>query len=181
MGEVSGASTQEWAVGDPSQYTTPGLPSAAASGSNCAGTKFASVYDNSAEDLLYTPEIDFTGKTTATLEFKAFWNLETYASGAAAADGVRMLATPDQGQTWYLVSPSGAGAYNFQACDSFTDSSGNSTPAWGGDSSSWKTASVDISGAIQASPKWIFAWEFASDSSVGEAGFFLDDIKVTAQ
>jgi len=176
---VSSANTPEWALGDPSQYTTAGIPAAAASGSFCAGTVFTGVYDDMAEDLLYTAEIDFTGKSSATLTFKASWDLETYGSNAYAADGVRLLATPDQGTSWYIVSPSSNG-YNFQACDAFTDSAGNTSPAWSGSSSGWKSVSADISGAAQFAPKWIFAWEFASDYSVGKAGFFLDDIKVTA-
>jgi hypothetical protein len=175
---ASGA-TQQWTMDNPSSYTRAGVPTAAGQGTQCAGTKFVTNYDNNAADLLYTPEIDFTGKTSGTMTFKAHFDLETYQSGARAADGCRLLATPDRGTTWYLVSPTPS--YNYQACDAFTTSSGTSSPAWGGASSGWKSYTVDMTPALAASKKWIFAWEFATDDTVTKAGFFLDDLTVTAR
>ena len=99
--------------------------------------------------------------------------------GTIAADGVRLLATPDQGATWYLVTPTPG--YTHQACDAFTDAAGNSSPVWAGSSGGWRSFSVDVSAAAQAAPKWIFAWEIATDYDTNKAGFFLDDIKVTAR
>jgi hypothetical protein len=148
---------------------------------NCAGTKFAADYDDNAYDFLLTPEIDFTGKTTAALVFKAQWDMETYSGGSTtyAADGVRLIATPDQGNTWYLVTTTPG--YNFNECDAFMDPSGNSTPAFGGTQAAWQEYMVDLSQAIGVEPKWHFAWEFASDYSIGKAGFFIDEIKVIAR
>jgi hypothetical protein len=178
MGEQSAAQTQEWAVGDPSQYQTAGLPSAAAQGSNCAGTKFTGPYDANAEDLLFTPEIDFTGKTSGTLSFQASFDLAT--NGSQALDGVRLLATPDGGTTWYLVSANPS--YNFQSCAAFAGSSGTSTPAFSGSQSTWTSYSVDVTPALAVGPKWTFAWEFASGAASGShAGYFLDNIQVTGQ
>ncbi len=181
MTSTSRTQTPQWTVADPSQFLTPGLPARAAHGRLCAGTKFDSVYDDSAEDLLYTPEIDFTGKMHTTLTFKAFYELETYSHAGTvfAADGVRLLATPDQGQTWLLLTPSGG--YPFDSVRAFTDAQGQTTPGFSGSTAHWKRYRVDLGPLILQSPKWIIAWEFASDSSVGKAGFFLDDIKVTAR
>ncbi|GIW70856.1 MAG: hypothetical protein KatS3mg102_0398 [Planctomycetota bacterium] len=179
LGRVSAVGTVEWYVDDPAQFSTPNLPSAAAQGSFCAGTKFATVYDDDAHDLLYTSEIDLSGRTSAQLSFKAYFSLETYGQGQYAADGVRLLATPDQGNTWYLLVPDQG--YNYQAIDAFTTSSGSSTPGFGGRSNGWQTYTVDLTPALAIAPRWIVAWEFASDYSIGDAGFFLDDIRVTAQ
>jgi hypothetical protein len=176
MGEQAVAGAAQWAVGDPSQAHSAGGPTTAASGSSCAGTKFSSAYDPNSDDLLYTPEIDFTGKTSGTLSFKATFDLAL--SGSTAEDGVRVLATPDQGQTWYLASPQPG--YNYQSVTAFTTSSGT-TPGFGGREASWTSYSIDVSGAIQASPKWIFVWEFKSGASSGHAGFFMDDVAVNAQ
>jgi hypothetical protein len=175
VGRASAKSTTLWTVDNPSQYAS--LPiSAAADGSFCAGTSFAAPYAADVEDVLYTAEIDLTGKTSATLEFAAAYGFP--AVTAASEDGVRILATPDQGTTWYLVSPTPG--YDTQAIGAFKDAQGQSTPGFGGTTGGWQSYSVDLTPAIGVAPKWIIAWEFGSKMG-GGAGFFLDSIQVTAQ
>jgi len=177
LGRQSLRQTPQWFVDNPASFSTPNLPAAAASGQYAAGTVFATTYDNDAQDMLYTDEIDFGAATSGTFTFKANYTLETY--GSFAADGVRLLATPDRGQSWYLVTPDQG--YSFQAVDAFTDASGNSSPGFSGTSGGWKTYTVDVTQHLAVSSKWSFAWEFASDLSIGDAGFFLDDISATTR
>lgn len=176
MVERSAGNTPQWTVDDPSLYGTPGLPRAAAQGSRCAGTVFSDVYGNDAEDLLSTPELDLSGATRVTLTFQAAYDFEEL--NGDSRDGVRLLASPDRGQTWSLLAPSGG--YPAGAVAAFANTPAGPSAGWGGQSIGWQSYSVDLSPLVNVGTKWLIAWEFASDSSVGYAGFFLDDVKVTS-
>ena len=169
-------------VADPSQYNSTGGPTSAPQGQSVAGTVFSTAYGDNADEWLYTAEVDLTGRTSATLSFKAFYSMETYTSTSSGTvsgvDGVRILASPDQGQSWYLLTPDQG--YDFQNIDAFT-AGGSPTPGFSGKSNGWKEFTVDLSPAISAGSKWIVAWQFASDYSIGDAGFFIDAISVTGQ
>jgi len=179
VGEFSSINppTQEWIVYDLSTPgKPPGLPAACSQGALCAVTNGVDVYDDDAEDLLYTPELDFTGyPPPIILTFDLAYDLEpTY-------DGMRIIVSPDLGESWYMATPQGGyppakppyGDYRTSNVSAFDDS-----PGYSGDSGGWIPAVVDLTPMIAISPRWTIAFEFASDSSVGMAGVAVDNIRV---
>jgi hypothetical protein len=170
LGEFSAAQpeTKEWTVDNLSVISiAPGLPDSCIQGSYCTGTFFSDVYDDNAEDLMYTPQIDFTGYSpvSAELSFGLAYDLET------GYDGMRILVTPDLGSSWYYATP--GGGYPAVAVAAFQDG-----PGYSGDSGGWTQAVVDLSPMLAVGKAWTIAFEFASDYSIGKAGVAIDDVRV---
>ena len=165
-----------WFADDPSSFNVAGAPATAHQGSFCAGTSFATQYPNSAADLLFTPELDFAGKTTASLEFQHHYSFEVSPNSqgqATAWDGGRILLTPDLGTSWYIIAPDSGYSAPFVAA--------LGTQGFGGTSGGWQAVTVDLAPALAIGPKWTIAWEFASDDSVRDAGWYIDEIQVTGR
>lgn len=154
----------------------PGLPGACSQGKLCGVTKSKGNYDDNAEDVLFTLEIDFTGyPLPIVLTFDLAYDLEP------TVDGMRIMVSPDLGSTWYLATPHGGyppakPLYG----NSLTNEVAvfNYTPGYSGDSGGWVGAIVDLSPMIAISPRWTVAFEFASDYSINAAGVAIDNIRV---
>jgi hypothetical protein len=173
MGRSSFANpeTVVWYVDDLSAYASPIGPAACAQGSFCAITVDGEHgYGDNEEDLLFTPEIDFTSLPgPAWLSFDLAYNVEF--SGGVAYDGLRILVTPDLGENWYLVEP--LGGYPFAYVEAF------GTAGYSADQD-WKTQVVDMGPMIAAAPTWVIAFEFASDASISGGMAAIDNIQVFA-
>jgi hypothetical protein len=119
--------------------------------------------------LLHTQPIDLTTSARPQLSFNLRYDLKT------GADGVRVLASPDRGQTWHLLLPQEGYPLPYVTAlyaEGFGDARGYS-----GASGGWTAQVFDLSDYTGKSI--LLAWQFASDETGGE-GAFVDDIKVLA-
>ncbi len=123
-------------------------------------------------DTTLTREFDLRRVESATLNYWAWWEIETdydYAYVEVSADG---------GQTWKIVqTPSGTGA-NPTGSNlgwGYTGCSGGGDP--GEDcSASWINETVDLS--AYAGQKILVRLEYITDTALSYPGFMLDDISI---
>jgi hypothetical protein len=118
------------------------------------------------DDTTLTRAFDLTGLTTATLKFKAWYNIED------GWDYVYCEASTD-GQHWQVLP----GRHT-----STQDASGNAFgPGWTGNSGGgvtpqWINESVDLSAF--AGQKVSLRFEYVTDDAINLSGFLLDDVAI---
>ena len=122
----------------------------------------AGSYTANARGYLITREIDLTQATTAELTFKQWYDTD-------GVDAGRVVVSPDNGTTFYLVRPQG----------SLSKPTSVFTPAEGitGTSGQWTTATVDLS--RYAGNRILVIFDFKSDGSNQKSGWYIDDVAVT--
>jgi immune inhibitor A len=124
-------------------------------------------FSGNADDLdnTMTRELDFTGKTSASLSMKARYAIEQ------GYDYLYFEASLDGGTTWTALD----GTVNGAALP--RDASG--TPALDGTSNGqWVDLTIPMDAA--AGKKVLFRFHYRTDGGVSEGGFFGDNIVVTA-
>lgn len=146
-----------WQHGAPSGSGNPG----AHSGSNVWATSLSGSYPNDADANLVLTGVDVPAG--GTLELWHFFDIE---QGSSDFDGGNVA-----------VRPTGAGSYTVVTPDGGYPSGGVSAlgqPGYTGLSDSWAPATFDLS--AWSGQKVDLRWRFASDGSVRERGWYLDDI-----
>lgn len=145
------------------QASQPAMgPGAAASGSWCAGTAMtAGQVPAGARGYLISREIDLTQATVATLTLKSYVQTD-------GVDAGRVLISPDQGASYYLVRPQGGYAQSavFTPAEGFTGASGG-----------WTQKSFDLSAF--AGSRVTIVLDFKADGSTQGAGWYVDDVVVS--
>lgn len=118
-----------------------------------------------------------TMQTLAAVPAGAVLRFEHFMNSEAGYDG-GVLEFNTGGTTWLDVGPLIIeGAYNSTINPSqATPLTGR--PAWTGDLGGWQTVVVDLSSL--AGGQATFRWRFASDASMGDEGWYVDDVVVTA-
>jgi hypothetical protein len=137
-------------------------PGQAASGSWCAGTSMASgQVPSGARGYLISREIDLTQATVATLTLKSYVQTD-------GVDAGRVLVSPDQGATYYLVRPQGG--YGQTAVF-------NPAEGFAGQSGGWTQKSFDL--APFAGSRITIVFDFKADGATQGAGWYVDDVVVS--
>ncbi len=158
-GPGAGVGTGSWQWGTP----TSG-PGGAASGSYCWATNLAGDYPDQADDLLYTPPLDFSGAVSPRLTFNHWYDFES------GWDGGAVLVSTDGGASYTRVAPFGGYPGEVDGAPAFT---GRSDPGVA------YRAETFFLGDLPATSTWIVAFQFGSDASIGRPGWYLDDIVVS--
>lgn len=118
-------------------------------------------------DTRLTREFDLTGLTKATLNYRAWWELEP------DFDFTYLEASTDGGNTWTILkTPSGTDS-NSTGSNlgwGYTGNSGN------GDTGQWVNESVDLS--TFAGKKVQLRFEYVTDQALTLPGFMVDDISI---
>ena len=136
-------------------------PSAPTSGQWLGGTGLtAGGYAANAHGYLLTREIDLSNAKTAKLRFNQFFDTD-------GMDAGRVIISPDGGQTYYLLRPTGGylNAGVFSPAEGFTGFSG-----------SWLRTEFDLASFV--GDKVTIAFEFKADGANQRSGWFVDDIVV---
>lgn len=173
--------THDWQVGAP----TSG-PGVAFSGSNVWATNLAGNYMNSDCGGIISPSIDLTTATSASISFQQWRHMEesTLATGSAFDAGMLFVST-DGGGSWSVLQP--AGGYTSKsigttsrAClfgqpsltKGFSGPPGTVAPP-----PVYSPIAADLLPYLGQTVQVMIA--FASDGSVGRAGWYVDDFGVT--
>ncbi len=147
-----------WAWGAPSGSGNPG----AHSGSNVWATVLSGDYSSSADWNL-----DLNVAVPAGNPALTFWHWYAMESGY---DGGQVRISTDSGSTWTVLTPDGGyPASNVNAL---------SGPGYNGNSGGWIQARFGLS--AYAGQNVRLRWHFASDGSVQDLGWYVDDIAVVA-
>jgi hypothetical protein len=120
--------------------------------------------------LLHTQPIDLTTAQRPQLTFNLRYDLTT------GADGLRLLASPDRGQTWHMLLPQ-EGYPSPYVTALYAEGYGDAR-GYSGASGGWTAQVFDLSD--YSGKTLLLAWQFASGESGGGEGAFVDDIKVLA-
>jgi len=118
--------------------------------------------------LLHTRPIDLGTAVRPQLMFNLRFSVEP------EADGLRVLASPDRGQTWHLLLPQEGYPSPYVAAlyaEGYGDARGFS-----GTADSWQAHAFDLS--EYAGKSILLAWQFASNGDGSGEGVFIDDIQV---
>jgi len=146
-----------WQHGTPSGAGNPG----AHSGSNVWATNLSGEYPNDADANLVLTGVDVPAGGTLEL-----WHSFDIEQGSSDWDGGNVA-----------VRPTGAGSYTVVTPDGGYPSGGVSAlgqAGYTGSSDGWAPATFDLS--AWSGQKVDLRWRFASDGSVQELGWYLDDI-----
>lgn len=142
---------------------TWGTPTAAPvpfSGTSCWGVGLAGPYPDGAADYLTSPTYNLFGHDQTTLSLHYWSDLEDGVDGAC-------LQILGYNGVWVDLEP--LGGYSHARVTTL----GNK-PGWSGNSGGWQGAVFDITPYTDLLVR--FRFKFFSDSSVGGAGFFIDDV-----
>src|SRR4051812_16061767 len=116
--------------------------------------------DNSA-----TRDIDLTGKSSATLNLKARYDIEQ------DFDYLYVQVSTDGGANWTSLDGTVGGA-------AFPKDGSNAPALTGSSASKWVDVSVPLASIAGKNAK--FRFRYVTDGGVAPTGFFADDISVTA-
>jgi len=145
-----GADRGVWGIGSP----TAG-PSACATGSGCAGTNLAGVYDPNTDSRLVSATLDVPSATTVALSFNGWVSYSTQDSGQLE------VSVYDSGTGWGPWVPVG---------DPVTNTSG------------WQGFGFDVTAYAGATVRFGFSHSAADSSGVSgpdnSHGWFVDDIRI---
>lgn len=122
-------------------------------------------YENNTQALLYTESINLTNATRATLYFNLLYLTETH------WDGLILIATRDQGNTWIVLEPNSG----------YPDAlmyEGNTTPGYSGNKPYWIHEEVDLGSLVGS--EVMLGFYFLTDAYNVNYGVALDDIVVDA-
>ena len=152
----------EWEWGEPTYG-----PSGAHSGSYCWGTDLDSHYDNSANEALYSIEIDLTDVSgTPYLTFWQWYEIENY------WDGGNVKISTDGGNTWSILYPTDG----YPGVASSSNQGIPGEPCYTGYARNWHKVSFSL--ADYVGEHVMIKWHFGSDGSVYYAGWYIDDVAV---
>ncbi|MBU0507800.1 hypothetical protein KKH27_03040, partial [bacterium] len=102
----------------------------------------------------------------ATVEFWSWYNTQT------GYDGCNFKVSTDGGSSWNIVAPEGG----YPTASMYTGSCLAAQPAWSGNRSTWTFNVIPVGQFIGQAP--IFRFEFGSNASTSNVGFYFDDITI---
>jgi len=113
--------------------------------------------------------VDLTGKTSATLSYAAWYDIEE------AWDFGFVQVSTDGGSTWTpLVTPAMTSTHDPDAMDTIVAN----LPGYTGNSNGWITENIDLS--AYAGQQILLQFRYMTDWGTTMTGFMVDDIRVTA-
>ncbi|AKU89659.1 choice-of-anchor J domain-containing protein [Vulgatibacter incomptus] len=153
-----------WTLGGDWQCGTPSIvgPSAAFSGSNLLATRLNANYNNDqtfATTKATSPAIDLTQASHPRLRFWAWMKTESCCDGfnvKASTDGTTLVPLTNTNPEFTATI--------------------DSQDAWSGDSSGWRMYEADL-GAFAGETVFL-TFAFRSDTSIVDAGIYIDDIAI---
>ncbi|OQY27646.1 MAG: hypothetical protein B6244_09990 [Candidatus Cloacimonetes bacterium 4572_55] len=154
-----------WEWGTPSDGPDEGYAS-----DRCWGTGISGSYAVDCETRLATPKIDLTSMAspeTAYLSFHSWWDIQ--AQTGFGIDGGRVVISIDGGETWEVAVP--IGGYPYENILVF-----DTGPGISGVSDGWEQINFDLSPYL--GEKVRIGFQFISDASVQNSGWFIDEISV---
>lgn len=154
-------STGAWEWGEP---TAGGI--SAFSGVNVWGTRLNGNYSNNANWYLESPEILIPNNSH--LIFCHYHEFEV--TSGTLYDGGNVKISTDGGSIFTLITPISGYDGNISALNE---------QGFGGDSEDWQPVEFDLS--AYGSQNVIIRWHFASDGSVTDYGWYIDDVALTTQ
>lgn len=113
--------------------------------------------------------IDLTGKTSATLEYDAWYRIESQ------WDYAFVQVSTDNGATWNSLSTPNTSS---DAVAGVYPTIAENLPGYTGYSNGWKHESIDLS--AYAGQKIQVQFRYITDWGTNEEGFFVDNVKATA-
>jgi len=165
---IQGQPSSEWEIGDERSHSS--------SHSWC--TRDGKNYRNMVNVRLVSPQISLLQYTSVTLTFWAWYDIESRWDG-----GIVEIST--DGSTWHKLVPDGgypntirsdSSVYN-TLCYENGDGAFSSTSSW---ARTWRQYTVNIPSDYEGVNIYI-AFHFASDESVRERGWYIDDIRITGE
>lgn len=173
---VSGGANSTWNLGTPNAANP--FITAAGSGVNSWVTNLHGDYNPLEESYVESPCFNFQNVGWPAISFQFISDCEFYSS-TFGFDGAILEYSTDGGYIWTRVGDMGdtTNWYNMQQVWSFSN-----TEAWGGQSTGWVTAGIDMF-YLGGEPNVKFRFKFASDDYNYPAGshydgFGFDDIFV---
>ena len=140
-------------------------PAAASQGSNLAGTDLDSQYANNMVAELISDSIDLSQVTTASLFFKHHFEIEQ------DWDGAQVLVQTGSGQRTPITPTTGYPSAQIQAL--------NGAPGFSGFQAQFVEVEFDLSAF--AGQQIQIVWQFGSDGSITESGYYVDEVRVIGQ
>ncbi len=147
------------------EWGVPSLGIGAYSGSKCWATGLTHDYASNANYVLNTGAIDLMGWSSATLEFKSYFDTE------ALYDGGNVWVSSDGGMRWYVLTP--IGDYPSMWVDALRE------PGFTGGSEIWRKHIFDLTpylGTVYG--QLLFRFVFKSNSDFNKSGWFIDDFGI---
>lgn len=175
------AGDDPWELGAPSGHGGVGCHS----GSSCWATDLNADYDDCEMAELVSPNLDLSGCATSPLTVElTFWhwyNFEDYSSSRWWDGGIIQLS-PDNGASWFDVSPSPGyqGLINgsYAGCTPDPDVGGHQ--AWSGNipGGAWTQVTVTVA-AMFKTAGFRFRYLFGADENLTDWGWLIDDIALS--
>ncbi|MCC5945213.1 MAG: T9SS type A sorting domain-containing protein [Bernardetiaceae bacterium] len=129
-------------------------------------------YVNNSESYLLTPNFDFAGAGTYTLEFELNSDLETN------WDGMIVEYTLNKGDTWTQLGAAVAPPDWYNGSKSAgTSGFPNATPMFTNNTGGYQTRTFDVS-AFEGEDDVAFRFHFRSDNTITWAGIAIDDFRI---
>ncbi len=165
----------EWELGSPAAG-----PPSAYSGANVWGTDLDGLYERGADLALISPPIDLTGKLTATLSFKHWYDIFSSGPPNGLDDGAFVEVSPDGGATWIYILPTPETPYTDTiARNSYIPFQSG---AYAGSSNGWVDAVFEldqfVGSIIKARFHLVQDVRDKSNPTTG-AGWYIDDLKIS--
>jgi len=168
---------QSWVSADGFQQWELGVPSfapitSAYSPTNAWMTNLDGIYQNSSNDMLYTPLFNFSGILGASLSFYHNYSTEN------TWDGGNVQYSLNGGTSWTVLgNTTTPGTVNWYTA---TNIIGLAQQGWMGNSNGWIQSSIPLSLFDNSQVPVRFRFRFGSDASVNNyAGWAIDDFEIS--
>jgi len=169
-GEFTGTTSWEWGV------PTSG-PGSAYQGTKLWATNLTGEYGNNEHAELTSLALDLSGFNSPKLQFVHWYNIEDYSSNPALAwDGGNVKISTDGGNNFQIINP--LGGYPCTVSN-ISSSVLSGQAAYSGVSSGWELAEFDLT--AYADMTVIIKFDFGTDGSVTEPGWYIDSVSVTTE
>ncbi len=155
-------STNDWQIG------VPVNPPDAHSAPNVWGTILNGDYGNSSLSELQTPQYKVFGDNPS-LTFWHWYKIENGYDGGNVKISVN-------GGSFQLITP--VGGYDDQISSNWGNPIGGEE-AFTGSSDSWKEVTFNLNGIVSNGDEIVFKFDFGTDESVTDTGWFIDDFSLT--
>ncbi|HXI04362.1 MAG TPA: hypothetical protein VNI57_14415, partial [Candidatus Saccharimonadales bacterium] len=169
-GWTSSGTHNEWELGVPAVGPPPH-----ATGATVWGTDLDGRYDQGADAMLTTPEIDLVGLESAYLTFSHWYDIYTSTPGAGFDDGGWVEVSRNGGATWTYVTPDGG----------YPDRMASSpylvfgTPGYAGKTADWETARFNLDAFAGSKIRIRFhLYQDNFDPPHPGLGWYIDDVAV---
>jgi len=165
------SSTASWAWGVPSSG-----PGSAYQGTKLWATNLSGEYGDSEHAELISQPLDLSGFVNPKLQFAHWYDIEDYSSTPTSAwDGGNVKISTDGGNNFSLIVPLGG----YPSTVSSSSNVLNGEGVYSGVSTGWELAEFDLS--TFAGQTIFLKFDFGTDGSVTEAGWYVDTVVVNSE